>query len=253
MYTFNGSQYPSVSTICGQLDKSSALIPWALNCYEAKMVELIESGTKPEDAIILAKKQYKEVSGEAKDIGSQVHDAIEQYVKHGQDLSGKLKDEVQNGFLAFLDWENENVSQWVESETKTVNEHIGYGGTLDIIYEDKNGNIVLGDFKVSKGIYDTNWLQLAAYKHSREMLFGEYEIFFERGETATFRYSLPEIFIDKCAIVRLDKVSGKFQHKERDSKKSKNDLKAFESMCSFYYHQKKRRLKNNLIVDTIWG
>lgn len=252
-YTFKESQYPSVSTILNQLDKSGALMGWALNCYEAKLNELIADGVDIEEAIKTAKKEYKNVSNEALDIGTQVHDAIEQYIKTGKDLTGQLKDEVANGFLAFLEWEKEHVVRWLESEVQTVDEKVGYAGTYDAIFQSTTGEIVMVDFKTSKSIYDEYWLQLAAYKNAREQLFGEYTINFERGQGAVFNHSLEEIYINKVAILRLDKSTGMPEYVERDPKKTIHDFMAFECLTNFFYNAKKRRLKNNPIVNEIWS
>jgi hypothetical protein len=252
MYTYKGQQYPSVSTIIGQLDKSDALIPWALNCFEAKLNELIASGTPVSEAIVIAKRDYRNVSDTALDIGSQVHSAIEQYIKTGKDLSGELMPEVANGFIAFLQWESENVSKWIESEIKTVNTTYGYGGTLDAIFENRDGEIVIVDFKTSKAIFDEMWLQISAYRKAREETFGQYTIDFDRGETATFSYDLPKIEIEQSAILRLDKQTGMPEYVVRDSKKTTRDFTAFAHLTDFYYNQKKRRLKGNEIVKSIW-
>jgi len=264
-YTYKDEQYPSVSTILGQLDKSGALIPWSLNCYESKMLELIQDELYDnedgyiiyenvlEDIIKQAKKEYKNVSGEALDIGTQVHDAIEQYIKTGKDLTGELKPEVENGFIAFLEWEKEHVDKWLESEIKTVNTKYGYGGTYDAIFQHKNGKIIMLDFKTSKAIYPENWLQLSAYKKARETLSGEYSIFFDRGQTATFNYNLEPIKIDGVGILRLDKITGLPEYKRRDEKRAEHDWESFKSLTNFYYQHKKRRLKNNSIVKYIWS
>ncbi len=253
MYTFNGEQYPSVSTIIGQLDKSGALIPWALNCFESKLKELLQSGMAIDEAITTAKRDYKNVSETALDIGSQVHNAIEQYIKTGRDLSGELMPEVANGFIAFLEWEKNNVEIWLESEIKVVNDQAGYGGTYDAIFLDKNGQTVIVDFKTSSAIYDEYWLQISAYRIAREMMYGEYTIEFERGETATFNFDLPRIEIDKSAILRLDKKTGMPEYVIRDDIKSAHDYLAFLTLTDFYYQHKKRRLKGNHIVKQIWG
>jgi len=252
-YTINGAQFPSVSTILGQLDKSGALMGWALNCFEAKLNELLEAGVDIEEAIKTAKRDYRTVQDEALFIGSAVHDAIEAYIKTGEDLSGEMKPEVANGFIAFLEWESENVERWIESEVRTVNEHIGYAGTYDAIFENKSGEIVMVDFKTSKAVYDEYHMQVSAYKYARESLSGQYQIIFERGQGSIDNYDLPPIKIDKCAILRLDKVTGMPEYKERDPKKTEHDYSAFCALTNFYYQQKKRRLKDNPIVKNLWS
>ena len=264
-YTYKGEQFPSVTTINGQLDKSGALIPWSLNCYESKILDIMdrmhynargqyELATCAFNMLLKqAKKEYKEVSKDAIDIGTQVHDAIEQYIKTGQDLRGELKPEVENGFIAFLEWEADNVDKWLESEIKLVNYEDGYAGTYDGTFIHKKGYTVLVDFKTSKAIYDEYWLQNAAYREARNKLEGEHTIIFERGKGGTFTYNLDNIHIDKVAVLRLDKETGMPEYKERKENRMHNDYMAFKSLVDHYYYAKKRRLKNNHIVKEIWG
>lgn len=250
-YTYIGEQFPSVSKILGQLDKSGALIPWALNCFESKLNQLLKNGVDVDEAIITAKKSYRDVSSEALDIGTQVHDAIERYIKTGKDLSGELKPEVANGFIAFLEWESEHVSKWIECEVRTINYEVGYAGTYDGIFLNKDGDVVMIDFKTSKAIYDEYWMQVSAYREARMSLAGKYEVLFERGQGAIFKYDLPEIRINRTAILRLDKVTGMPEYIVRDRAKMFRDYMAFEKLVEFFYAQKNRRLKNNHIVESL--
>jgi hypothetical protein len=48
----------------------------------------------------------------------------------------------------------------------------GYGGQVDLVYEDSNGEIVVADLKSSSGCYDKHQLQGAAYGHAIEDVFG---------------------------------------------------------------------------------
>lgn len=257
-YTINETEYPSVTAILGQLDKP-ALIHWALNCFEEKAIEMIEDDncdlsivTQYKDLLAEAKKNFRNVGDKAKDIGTQVHDAIEHYVKYNKDLIGELAPEVENGFLAFLEWEKNTVSEWLESEIRTYNPVVGYAGTYDAIFKDKDGNVVMVDFKTSKAVYDEYWFQLAAYRECRHVAYGEYEVFFKRGQTATYKYDLPKIHIDDVAVLRLDKETGLPEYKIRKRERVAKDYWSFFSLVDHYYHAKKRRLKNNPIVANIW-
>lgn len=239
-------QMVSVTTILDELNKPW-LTPWALDCYQAKIKELLDldDGQSLDDIIDTAKKEYKTVKQYACDIGTQVHDAIEQYIKTGADLTGTLKPEVENGFLAFLEWEKANVKKWIEVETKIYHPHLIYAGTYDGIFESLDGRIVLVDFKTSKAIYDSYWLQVASYMHARESIIGTYEVVFTRGQGGTFSYALPSINIDDVAILRLDKETGAPEYKERDRRKIDTDMLAFSGLLTYYYNAKKRRLANN--------
>ena len=234
IYNINGSEYPSVTTILDMLDKSSALINWALNCFEKKAIEMFPLKDTPigydtfKNLLTIAKHDYKNISEKALDVGTMLHGLIEKYIKHGKDATGNIPDEVQNGFIAFLEWEKENQVEWLASELIVCDEQIGYTGTLDAIARIK-GEIYVIDFKSSKAIYDEYLLQLFAY-------FNAYN---QNGKEAT-----------KCGILRLDKETGVPEWKSFDFDPIK--FSAFVNLTEAYYRLKKRRLKNNPVIEKIY-
>ena len=125
-YTIDGIEYPSVTQITGLLDKSDSLIPWAvkqMGLWITKNTEIDGDCYKvTAEQLAIAQKEFREVSDEAKDIGSEVHNMIEYYIKAKMNnaeppkYDGEYRTEVENGFLAFLEWEKQNVKSWIECE-----------------------------------------------------------------------------------------------------------------------------------------
>lgn len=221
-YTIEDVEYPSVTQILDILDKP-ALKQWAVNCAIQYVKENMH---KPFDELMdAARIEWKNVGREAMSIGSQVHNVIEQYIKFSIDKTEKpdIKDEVQNAFLAFLEWEKENIEEWIESEKTVVGP--GYAGTLDAVAIFKNNKKYVIDFKSSKGIYDEYIYQIAAYRRAYT------------GEKN-------EKNIDGMGILRLDKTTGQPEWKDC-SKVYEKKLDAFLKLVEFYYAAKKRKLKNN--------
>lgn len=240
-YTINGVEYPSVTTIIGLLDKSSALMPWAVNNALQYVKDNLTKDSDIDELLIKAKKEYRNVSKEAMDIGSEIHNLIEQYIKNGRDAVGKLRPEVENGFIAFLEWEKDNIKEWIESEMPIVDKTAGYAGTLDAIAKMKNGRIMCIDFKSSKGFYEGYDMQITAYKYARQQMHGVYKI---KGHTGNFDLTYKKIIIDGCGVLRLDKLTGFPEWKDY----SKIEYKAYQSflcLTEYYYWSKKRKLKNN--------
>jgi hypothetical protein len=233
-YEKDGIEYPRVTGILDMLDKSNALIPWALNLMESSIntkidIKLQEQpnfcNTEQFRAIVAdAKKNYKEVSQEAKDIGSMTHDLIEHYIKSGKDKSDVIlyPNEVQNAFIAFLEWETFSNVEWLESEKSIFNTEKGYAGTLDAICLIGGVKYVI-DFKTSKGFYDTYPLQIAAYAN------------FDGSD------------IKNCGVLRIDKLTGLPEWKDY-SKDIDRNYRAFCALLDFYYLFKNRRLKGNARV-----
>lgn len=225
-YDIDGNTYPSVTTILNVLDKP-ALIGWAANMAVEYIKQQIENNPDfamdIETILEAAKTEYKTVSVEAADIGTEIHDLISIYIKSGQDAIGEMCDEVQNGFLAFLDWEKENIDTWIESELEVFDPINCYAGRLDSIAKMKNGKIYVIDFKSSKGFYPGYDMQCAAYR-------GAYELM-DREK------------IDGMMVLRLDKLTGLPETKDY-SKIYEDKLKAFICLVDYYYASAKRKVKN---------
>lgn len=225
-YKIDGVPFTRVSTILGQLDKSGPLIHWALNCAEQYIKENL-SGTEPVfETVARAKKEFRNVSQKALDIGSEIHHIIERYIKSGRDAVGELKPEVENGFLAFLDWEQKNAVKWLESEVFVFSEWLQVAGTFDAICE-IGGKKYLIDFKSSKAVYDEYLLQVCAYA----LMYRE-----RTGEQ-----------IKNLGILRLDKETGEPEFVDITAKygtdKVEKLTKAFECLAKFYYLFKEGKAK----------
>jgi hypothetical protein len=225
-YTENDIDYPSVTEVNGQIDKSPALMQFAVNNSISWIIENIDDSMTIDDIIKVindSKYKYREESNKAKDIGSQVHSLIEDYIKFGLDKTTKIEycQEVQNSFLAFLEWEKENNIKWVKSEFRLINNVEMFAGTCDAVCE-INGELFLIDFKTSKDFYYENYLQVAAY---------------------LMTYNLENPAVSRAGILRIDKETGLPEFKEVLELDKK--YQAFLKLLDFFYMSKKRRLKNN--------
>lgn len=223
-YGIEGIEYPSVTTILGVLSKGDALLGWAAKCA-VQYVRENHAASGLENALKFAEFKWKEARDEAADIGSEIHDLIHKYIKFGKDAAGVLRPEVENGFLAFLDWEKEHKVKWISTELQVVSRVHGFAGTLDAICL-FDGMKYLIDFKSSKGFYDGFDMQLAAYRIAAAELGHQTE---------------------GCGILRLDKTTGAPEWKDFTDKQDQAGA-AFVSLVKFYYLQKNRMLKNNPFI-----
>ena len=90
---------PSVTTILGQVDKSYALIPWAIGCMRKysgqKFYQAVEQKTPLSFELVdiildESASNYRKVQQEALDFGSEMHNLIEVYLK-GKEVGGLLE------------------------------------------------------------------------------------------------------------------------------------------------------------------
>lgn len=120
-----------------------------------------------------------------KDVGTQVHEAIERYhaanEAAGTDEAAlylqleSSGDEEQDkvalkSFKAYAEWFVKSGLEVVESEKMVYSIEQNFAGTLDRIYKTPEGGLIIGDFKTSNlsqkapmGIRDSYWSQLGAY------------------------------------------------------------------------------------------
>lgn len=140
--------YPSVTTVLGVYPKGYGYEQWLKN-------------TKDPEAL----------AEEARDQGSNIHNAIEQWL-NGQPLEWIRDDGKANYTLGewqqitrFMEFYNEYIdpADQVAVETPLFSTFLKLGGTADLVCK-INGETWLIDFKTGNGLYKTNEIQLAVYK-----------------------------------------------------------------------------------------
>jgi hypothetical protein len=172
----------SVTTLIGALDKP-ALLYWAAEQTAELAVSVSTSLNRRikeegHDSVVkwLRDARFRPPKGQvsASELGTQVHDACEQYALTG------IRPSVENPeVVPFLDrfdeWAQIWQPQYEAAEAAIYNKTYGYAGTLDAICT-IDGQRVLLDYKSSRrsigsdgkptGPYPEAALQLAAYRHA---------------------------------------------------------------------------------------
>lgn len=139
---------------------------------------------------------YKTISEFYTEIGTAVHNAIEDYLlgREIRNIEGELDlimqaDNCFNNFLDFIkDVGSENITT-LHCERTLI--ETDYAGTADWICN-MNGKTVLVDFKTSKKISGDYFIQLSAYLNA-----------------------IKDIDITHCAILRLDKKEAIYEYEEK--------------------------------------
>lgn len=144
-YMVDGERFPNVTTILGVVDKSAALMAWAVR-------ETREG------------RDYKATRDTAATRGTSVHDALEILARDNTPpLLDQFPDEDRGYVQALAKWwiDHRPSPIWVEQLVAST-EH-RYAGKLDLICEIQ-GVPHLVDLKTSKRVYETHHLQLAGYE-----------------------------------------------------------------------------------------
>lgn len=140
-YPYKDKKFPTITTINDILNKP-ALTQWSANLTVAYIKEhLKEMITDEQIEYYLgskgkAKTAYRQVSKEAMDTGSIVHDAIHAHLS-GVKPENILKDNESaiNAFLAFLEWGDKAKLKPIALEKVLIDPEHEIGGTCDYIGE----------------------------------------------------------------------------------------------------------------------
>lgn len=167
---YENKRVKGCTTIIGIKDKSAALVSWATELAREFLVNKLADGENISiEDIMVACELHKQKKKEAADIGSEIHDWCEHYIKHQLGIDGydKLplipgKKEVKRGINAFLQWEDEHNVKFVSSERVVYSREHEFIGKMDVegIVDKKLGLI---DLKSSSGLYNSVKLQTAGY------------------------------------------------------------------------------------------
>ncbi len=219
----NGEKHPieSVTKFTNIIDKSGALIGWAVKLFKEFLTAKLEKGDITAEDIYEGSIQHTKKKKEAADTGTQIHDLCEKWIKKQKIDFTDMPEEVRNGFDAFLKFQTENKFQWLESEKIVYSLQYDYAGILDAIAIDGEGKKVLVDFKSSNGLYPEYVLQAAGYHQAVE--------------------EMAEHFCDYKLLIRFGKNDGKFE-----AKKFSENLKDKQGFIqALDLTRTMKRLKNN--------
>ena len=163
--------YPSVTNVLSTVYPKKGLYAWmAKRGREAVSEYLIEHAGEPITKSLLSKAdkhargQTKRESNVAKNLGTRAHELISKDV---QGIPIDVPDELLHVLEAWRDWKSINQLKLVDTETGVylagAATHMKYAGTVDLIFERPNGDILLVDIKTGKAVYGDALLQVVAY------------------------------------------------------------------------------------------
>jgi len=226
-YYVNGKRRPGVTTYCGVIDKSKALVPWAVkkaveyirvHLEDLKKCKILIEEFNQNEILYGAKNEADREKNVAAEIGKAIHKWVEDYANKKKPEMPEDK-KILNGVNAFLDWIKEEKFKIKHSEMIVYSKKYDFVGTQDMELE-KNGKFYLGDIKTGKGIYNEMRLQTAAYMEARQ-------------EESKKKY-------DGRFLIQLNKETGEFFPYFLDYQKGEyeRDFKAFIHCKAIYDWQK---------------
>lgn len=150
---------PGVTTVLKVLEKP-ALNQWYADQVAARAVTSLDYLASVDEA-----DGYKSIRFAGSymlkhyaDIGTNVHEWVESYIREDFDLPELLTDEAVQCVDRFLEWVEQVKPEFLGSELTVYHPELGYAGTLDILAR-IDGVVYIIDIKTGRGIYDESWMQ----------------------------------------------------------------------------------------------
>lgn len=109
----------------------------------------------------------------AGDFGSEIHHILQEIGQNKEIAIDILSPKHKRCTKAFIEWKDDHIKRFIETEQPVWDIENGYFGTLDAVVELKDGRLAVLDYKTSGRIYDTYYLQVSAYTYAYQLLSGE--------------------------------------------------------------------------------
>ena len=170
-YLIDGVRYQRVTTMLGVINKP-ALVPWArgsaMTSFEGALRDKVGSEITPgliEELRAIAEVRANQREAAPASQGQLTHEFVDRLLKEGPAVREEVPPELLpavDGAAAFLEDYGIEV---IATEHTVWSELDMVAGTFDLLGRDKQGRVVIADWKRSRGIYWEYALQLGAYAH----------------------------------------------------------------------------------------
>lgn len=223
--------HPSCTTLLAMI-ASPALMGWAAKNGTAKLKVFSDAVLRMDEAIYKAAgkqaeelwrltedtafwKSGREIGKDAADYGTLAHAWFEAHLNGREVTIESLPEPSQKAVRGFLEWEKETHLEVIATEETFCNCQLNYAGTADVVAK-VNGELALGDWKTSKGIYFAQAIQAWAYALADESQHGDRlyrEVFIGRfGKDGSWevrrlqRNSFPGIEVARAVMVGCEAI-----------------------------------------------
>lgn len=167
IYMVDGKRKGSVTGAINIVDKSPALMSWAVGLF-ADFLRPLCGSVLTEEHVDEGAELYLVKKEEAANIGTETHDWIDRYVK-GEDPDLPEDPSVLKAVNGFLHWVKDHKIEFVDSEKIVYSMEHDFIGQMDgVVVMDGGEERFLVDYKVSNGLYPGVAYQTAAYLKADE-------------------------------------------------------------------------------------
>lgn len=178
-YYIDGKRRTSVTGVCKVEDKTEVIKNWSLEQATKALLEIFDRGDViNEENIIIAINESDRILKEAGELGKNIHEWVEYYIKHKVNPKKNPMPEmpdntkVMTGVASFLAWESEHKVKFLWSERFIYSKKHDYCGQADFGAM-VDGKRCVCDIKTGNGLYNSVFVQLAGYQQAIEEESGE--------------------------------------------------------------------------------
>lgn len=220
-YEVNGRTYTSVTSIIGSLLKNFGLEKWKQDWIDTQLTHFEGWTITPQLANEIVTASSKEAEESAR-IGTEMHDIIERLLR-GEDVND-VPDQLEPAVRAWLKWRKEFI-EWelVATEVGVYNPYSA--GQVDALFRKGRNDYLVVDWKTSSGLYDSSFLQVAAYAKALSHMYAHLEKYEVNGRAGPFAL----INSVQACVVRLVNDYPRLPNK----KKNRREPKVFSDRCEY--------------------
>lgn len=169
-YLLNGKPLTGVTSILKVIGKGDFITQWAATLSAKKFSDDVQAWMNSGYTFNLAttyedsRYQWKKELEAAGKFGKNVHGAVEDFIKG--DPIRPLTEKEAAAYQNFVTWARTNGIKFLKSEQSVYSKEFWYAGTIDLVFEDLEGRVWIGDVKTSSAIYPEHFFQTAAYQRA---------------------------------------------------------------------------------------
>lgn len=180
-YFWNDEEIVSATNITKLLTPANVIGLWSAKMCAEKFKTLIEAGKSYDEIQLIEfydqiKKAPNDNMQTAGQIGTLIHDAIEDYI-HTGNVPEMHNPQMIKSFGKFKEWfDSQKDIEIVSTEFRVLSRIFKFCGTVDALFRNtKTNKYIIYDWKTSSGIRDSYYCQIFLYKIAICEMFG-YEI-----------------------------------------------------------------------------
>ena len=209
-YEVNGTQYDSVTTLINNTLRNFGVERWKDGWISDQLAHFDGRKLTSSLATEIVTASAREME-ESASIGTHMHSIIEALLRN-EELEDQVTDQLAPAVKAWLKWRRQFI-EWQLVGTEVGVYGNGYAGQVDALFKQGDSYMVV-DWKTSSGLYDSSFLQVAAYAHAlKEMYFTPATIVKACVVRVVNDYPrvggkknrrVPKVFSDECEYVCID-------------------------------------------------